>query len=78
MDVARLAQRGSELCHAMADGQDVAPEVLELLARSVGTDMVSWSCIRFDGSGTTLQQHGRGPLDEHGVAEWERLLPSHP
>lgn len=78
MDVARLAQRGSELCHALADGQDVVPEVLELLARGVGTDMVSWSCIRFDGAGTTLQQHGRGPLDEHGVAAWERLLPSHP
>lgn len=78
MDVARLAQRGSDLCHALADGHDVVPHVLELLAQSIGADMASWSCIRWDGAGTTLQQHGRAPLDDQGVAEWERLLPTHP
>ncbi|GAA5166020.1 hypothetical protein [Ornithinimicrobium tianjinense] len=78
MDVARLAHRGTELCRALADGHDVVGQVLELLADSVGTDMVSWSGIRRDGGCPTLQQHGRAPLDDAGVVEWERLLPTHP
>ncbi|MGD8201274.1 response regulator transcription factor [Ornithinimicrobium sp. W1679] len=78
MDVARMARRGADLCHAVAEGHEVMPEVLRLLADGVGTDMVSWSCIQLNGTGTQLLQHGRGPLEQPGMAEWERLLPTHP
>lgn len=73
-----MARRGADLCHAVAEGHEVMPEVLRLLADGVGTDMVSWSCIQLNGTGTQLLQHGRAPLEQPGMAEWERLLPTHP
>jgi DNA-binding NarL/FixJ family response regulator len=78
MDVAGMARRGSDLCHALAQGHDVMPDVLGLLADCVGTDMVSWSSIHLGSTGTQLLQHGRSTLDQPGFAEWERLLPTYP
>lgn len=73
-----MARRGSDLCHALAQGHDVMPDVLALLADCVGTDMVSWSSIQLGSTGTQLLQHGRSTLDQPAFAEWERLLPTHP
>lgn len=78
MDVARLARHGGDLCHALAEGHDVMPDALALLASSVGTDMVSWSCIQLASTGTQLLQHGRSTLEQAHYTEWERLLPTHP
>lgn len=85
MDGRRLTRRGSALCHELAEGHDALPEVLELLADCIGTDLVS--CATFEAGSTLfvpgaehplLVLHGCAPLTETMLATWDRLLPSHP
>lgn len=67
MDVAALARQGEDLCHALAQGHEVMPEVLQLLAAFAGTDMVAWSHIQLDAPGTQVLQHP--PLDRWHAVE---------
>jgi DNA-binding CsgD family transcriptional regulator len=78
VDTATLARKGTELCHAVADGHEVLPDVLALLARCIGTDVSSLSSLSLEGGPSPLLLHGSPQLDERELAQWDRLLPTHP
>jgi DNA-binding CsgD family transcriptional regulator len=85
MDVHHLARRGTDLCHAVMKGHDVLPDVLQLLADCVGTDLVSCATFAAEsslhvpgGAHPLLLLHGRPSLGEQELRDWRRLLPTHP
>jgi DNA-binding CsgD family transcriptional regulator len=86
VDARTIRRRGTELCYAVTEGHDVLPDVLEMLACCVGTDLVSLSTLHatdssLDLTGTTtatLTLHGCPPLTQQALEDWDRLLPTHP
>lgn len=69
-----------ELGHAAADGIDIVVEALEVLDRHVGADGLVFSRVDVRGGGGygfSVVRHLE-PFGPEEIAEWKRLLPSHP
>lgn len=69
-----------ELGRAAAEGLDVVADALEVLDRHVGADGLVFSRIDVRGGGSraaSVLRHME-PFGQAEVAEWKRLIPSHP
>lgn len=80
MDKVAYARAVLELGRAASDGIDVVAETLEVLDHHVGADGLVYSRIDVrggDGRPTSVLRHME-PFSREEVAEWHRLIPSHP
>jgi DNA-binding NarL/FixJ family response regulator len=80
MEPSRLARCATELARDAARGEPVLPDVLRLLDRAVGADVLN-SSVATPLAGSVppqLTMLHAPPLTPHEDAEWLRLLPTHP
>lgn len=80
VDRVAYARAVLELGRAAAEGIDVVAEALEVLDRHVGADSLVFSRIDVRGGGSRAASVLRhmAPFGQAEVAEWKRLIPSHP
>ena len=80
MKASRAAALGIDLAHEAARGEHVVPELLHLLDRAVGADVLnsSMSTAIDGGRGPDLTVLHGEPLTVVEEREWRRLLPLHP
>lgn len=80
MDRVAYARAVLELGRAAAEGIDVVADALEVLDRHVGADGLVFSSVDVRGGGSRAASVLRhmAPFGQAEVAEWKRLLPSHP
>lgn len=81
MEPSRLARSATDLAHAAAHGEPVLADVLQLLDRAVGGDVLNCSeAVPMDGAAprTTVTMLHAPPLTAEEEAGWVRLVPTHP
>ncbi|GGB77795.1 hypothetical protein N798_03470 [Knoellia flava TL1] len=80
MEPSRLARSATDLAHAAAQGEPVLADVLHLLDRAVGADVLNSSvAVPLDGRASpAITMLHTPPLTAEEEAGWMRLIPTHP
>jgi DNA-binding CsgD family transcriptional regulator len=78
MDSVRLAQC-ADIAHCVAEGVPVLDQLLELLDRTVGADVISASALRLgELPQAEVALRGASPMTAEEMRLWPQLLPTHP